>query len=234
MPLCAVIQRIRSFSAQRPQCRHGYQTISSSCMQSCFDSDVDMLAHEFTHIVSFVITKTHRKFICSNPISGNHITTTVCTWHESCAVVSCANMCSDHFIGLWLTEEITLVGFVLGKKIISVMGYRGIVLADVMSWSVRAKENVRPFAEDIACLIHHSASKHGVRRHHIRPGITTVIWCSYDNIVTLYVPNRYEGKYIKKRESVMMIRLSSTSVPPVTKNIGNMTALGFQCTQVVL
>ena len=40
-----------------------------------------------------------------NSITDYHIATNFCTWHNSIAVVSCAKLCSNHFIRIWIRSK---------------------------------------------------------------------------------------------------------------------------------
>ena len=57
---------------------------------------------------------------CCYSMPGHQITTKFCTWHDNCAVISCAKFCSDHFEFGWDKKFHWIV--LLMENIISIMG----------------------------------------------------------------------------------------------------------------
>ena len=53
----------------------------------------------------------------SHSIPGYDIITNICTWHDSCAVVSCANFCSDQFIRIWARTKKTHRIWIMMEKL---------------------------------------------------------------------------------------------------------------------
>ena len=48
------------------------------------------------------IFKFDKRSVYSNSITNNPIATNICTCHDSCAVVACANVCNNQYIRIWM------------------------------------------------------------------------------------------------------------------------------------
>ena len=73
-------------------------------------------------MIFIIIIQIWWKF-CSHPNSNEVITTKFCTWHGSCAVMACANICCDQMaMNGFTTKQMWCQIWICGWKISSEMG----------------------------------------------------------------------------------------------------------------